>query len=139
MSIAQFWFNFNNAFSGMKYYTEGVIQMYNVLYTSVPIVLMAAYDMDVLSTTVHRNPQLYHACIDNEYFRSSSIWSWIVSAFVESIIMSVVPLYTLSNSQLGYGLVRGLLTHIKFMLKIVLTPYSFLVSFTPPQPPRARI
>jgi phospholipid-transporting ATPase len=69
MSMAQFWFNFNNAFSGMKYFTEGAIQMYNVIFTFLPIVLLGIYDMDVLPSTVHKNPQLYHSCIDNEYFK----------------------------------------------------------------------
>ena len=43
MSMAQFWFNFNNAWSGQKYYTEGAIQLFNLLYTSVPILLLGTY------------------------------------------------------------------------------------------------
>lgn len=104
MSIAQFWFNFNCAFSGTKYYTEGAIQMFNLLYTSLPILLYAAYDVDIKPKLIHQNPQLYHTCIDNEYFKPGIFWSWIVSAIIESILMSVVPMYTLTNSQLGFGL-----------------------------------
>jgi Phospholipid-translocating P-type ATPase C-terminal len=43
MSMAQFWFNFNNAWSGQKYYTEGSIQFYNLMYTSLPILLLGKY------------------------------------------------------------------------------------------------
>ncbi len=68
MSIGQFWFNFTCAFSGQKYYTEGAIQMYNLIYTSIPIIIMAVYDMDVLPSSAHRYPQLYQAGMNNEYF-----------------------------------------------------------------------
>ena len=69
MSIAQFWFNFSCAFSGQKYYTEGAIQLYNLAYTSFPILLHAMYDMDVQPAFVHLYPQLYQAGVNDEYFK----------------------------------------------------------------------
>ena len=45
MSMAQFWFNFNNAWSGQKYYTEGAIQLFNLVYTSVPILLLGLSEL----------------------------------------------------------------------------------------------
>lgn len=71
MSIAQFWFNFSCAFSGQKYYTEGAIQLYNLAYTSIPILLMAIYDMDVSPRAAHKFPQLYQAGVTDEYFNVS--------------------------------------------------------------------
>lgn len=47
MSLCQFWFAFFNGFSGQKYYTEAGIQLFNVMFTSIPILLLGAYDMDV--------------------------------------------------------------------------------------------
>jgi magnesium-transporting ATPase (P-type) len=47
MSLAQFWFAFFNGFSGQKYYTEGGIQLFNVVFTSIPILILGAYDMDL--------------------------------------------------------------------------------------------
>lgn len=69
MSMGQFWFNFNNAFSGQKYYTEGAIQMFNLLYTSLPILLFGIYDMDITPKQVYNNPSIYKGGIDNEYFK----------------------------------------------------------------------
>jgi hypothetical protein len=43
MSMAQFWFNFYNAWSGQKYYTEGAIQLFNLAYTALPIVLLGMF------------------------------------------------------------------------------------------------
>lgn len=69
MSVAQFWFNFSCAFSGQKYYTEGAIQLYNLAYTSIPILLMAIYDMDIAPKLIHQYPQLYQGGVNDEYFK----------------------------------------------------------------------
>lgn len=103
MSIAQFWFNFNCAFSGQKYYTEGAIQLFNLAYTSFPILLLSIYDMDISPEDAHLYPQTYLTGINNEYFQTPLFWSWIFSAMLESTILSVLPLYTLSNSDPFHG------------------------------------
>lgn len=103
MSIAQFWFNFSCAFSGQKYYTEGAIQLYNLAYTSIPILLTGIYDMDINPLSAHKFPQLYQAGITDEYFKSSIFWKWILSAVIESVVLSVLPLYTLSNGDYRTG------------------------------------
>lgn len=106
MSIAQYWLNFNDGCSGTKYFTEWAIQTYNVIYTSLPIIFLAVYDMDLSPKQIFSYPQLYKMCIKNEYFTSKLFWSWIATAMVESIFISVVPLYTLKNSQTGYGVLN---------------------------------
>lgn len=68
MSMGMFWFNFNCGFSGQKYYTEGAIQLFNLAYTSLPIIAYAFLDEDVRPVTVHQFPQLYQATVNSEYF-----------------------------------------------------------------------
>eukprot|EP01038_Epipyxis_sp_PR26KG_P007375 gene7375-10046_t len=96
MSIAQFWFNFSCAFSGQKYYTEGVIQLYNLLFTTFPIFLLGAYDMDISPSSAKQFPQIYQGGVQHEYFGTWIFWSWIITAIMESILLSVLPLFTLS-------------------------------------------
>ncbi len=50
-SVAQFAFAFVNAFSGQKYFTEGSIQLYNVLFTTLPLLLLGMWDTDVTYAT----------------------------------------------------------------------------------------
>lgn len=78
MSTGQFWMNFYNAWSGQKYYTEGAIQMYNLLYTSLPILFLGVYDMDILPSTVLHYPKIYQACVESYYFsvRNLMTHSW---------------------------------------------------------------
>ena len=69
MSIAQFWFNFSCAFSGQKYYTEGAIQMFNFLFTNLPLIMMGVYDTDIAPSSAHKYPQIYLSGINDEYFK----------------------------------------------------------------------
>lgn len=101
MSTAQFWFNFNCGFSGQKYYTEGSIQLFNLFYSSAPILMYAVYDMIVLPENCYRFPQLYISGINNNHFKSNVFWSWILAALFESVIFSVIPLYLLQGSREG--------------------------------------
>jgi phospholipid-transporting ATPase len=71
-SLAQFWFDFWCGFSGQKYYTEGAIQLFNVCFTSAPIVLCAVYDMDINPFFVMRLfPECYMRGVRNGYFNVS--------------------------------------------------------------------
>jgi len=98
MSMGQFWFNFNNGWSGQKYYNEAAIQMFNLIYTSIPIIAFAAYDKDITTTSARLFPHDYQDCVRNLHFSSSKFWGWLLTAFIESIIVSVLPLYILDQS-----------------------------------------
>merc|ERR1711988_475003 len=103
MSLGQWWFNFVNGWGGQKYYNEGAIQMFNLLYTSVPIIILAFYDTDITSTSCFRFAEDYKACIRNEHFTSFIFWNWLVSAIMESLICSIIPIYFLQNSDADFG------------------------------------
>eukprot|EP00605_Chrysophyceae_sp_TOSAG23-4_P001892 GSChrysophyteH1.ASY1.ANO1.2089.1 assembled CDS len=66
LSLCMYWFNFNCGFTGQNFITEGAIQMYNLFYTSMPILYYASYDMHVSKNTFYRFPQTYRACINSD-------------------------------------------------------------------------
>ena len=93
MSLAQFWFNWSNGFSGQKYYSEVAIQLYNILCTSVPIILLAVMDTDIKYRSVKRFPQFYRTGMKNQLFNRRAFWVTLADAFIASAICSVGPLY----------------------------------------------
>ena len=102
-----------------------------------PPIPIGVYDMDVSPSAIFRHPQLYRACIKNEFFQvstafitvrsmynthhpsrptsptpphltppappfypqSHSFWLTILEAVLESVLLSVLPLYFLEHSQ----------------------------------------
>jgi len=101
MSLSMFWFNFNCGFSGQKYFTEGAIQMFNLIFTSLPILFFAAQDRDIPVELVYKFPRIYRACIDGSYFTSFLFWRWCVTGICESVVISVLSLYFLENATPG--------------------------------------
>jgi len=97
MSLAQFWFSFFTGFSGQKYYTEGGIQLFNVVFTAVPVLLLGIYDIDLSYATVRKFPKLYQDSVSNMYFSTQRLWWWLFQAALESIICALVPLLLLEN------------------------------------------
>lgn len=97
MSATMFWYNIYNGFSGLKFFTEGAIQFYNLFYTAAPIIMYSTYDQDLHSETVVQHPQLYKLCLSNFYFSDFYVWSWITNAMIESVFCSILPVYLLQN------------------------------------------
>eukprot|EP01041_Mallomonas_annulata_P003040 gene3040-5957_t len=91
MSICQHFFAYLNGFSGQKIYAEAGIQMFNLLFTSVPIILLGIADMDVSSKA------------------STIFWTWILNAILEAVFVSYMSPALLVHSQPGTGVFNSYL------------------------------
>lgn len=97
VSCGMFWFNFYSAFSGQKYYTEGAIQFYNLIFTSLPCVFYGIYDQDISYESVLKNLKLYKLTILGENFGYKKFSNWILMAIYESALLSILPLFLMDN------------------------------------------
>jgi len=98
MVLTSFWFFAFTASSGQKMHLEIGVQMFNVMWTSLPIYCLALFDRDVSDETSRLLPQLYHLGIRRQY---NSWWvyaRWLAEAFYESIAITLVCVYGLVNS-----------------------------------------
>ena len=135
MSTAQFWFNFNCAFSGQKIYVEWAIQFFNLFYTSVPIILLGAYDRDISKQSCRSFPKDYSSCIRGEYFNTSIFWGWIGVAIVESVLCSVLPYYFLDNASPKTGTLATFWEAGATCLTVIILVCNFKVRPFSPLPP----
>ena len=99
MSTCQFWFNFFDGFSGQKFFTEAAIQLFNVLFTMLPLVLYGIYDRDISSETLHHFPQIYKFGISGDYFNRKVFSSWILQGVSESVLLTVLSVYDIMGSR----------------------------------------
>ena len=97
MSFCQFWFAFINGFSGQKYYTEGGIQLFNTVFTSIPILVLGVLDRDLAYNTVSKYPRIYQDCVSNLHFGDKRFWLWIINGLLESALCTFLPLYLFQN------------------------------------------
>ena len=97
LSLTMFWYAFFNAFSESKWVSEGAIQFFNVFYTSLPIIFYGMYDRDIDYKLVLKYPQIYMDGIRNELFNQKTFSLWVWDSVLESVLLTVFPLYLLTN------------------------------------------
>lgn len=59
-----------NGFSGQKFYTEGGIQLYNIVFTLGPILFLGCFDQDVTLADSEKFPELYVLGINDVFFNT---------------------------------------------------------------------
>ena len=93
LTMAQFWFTTHSGFSGQKYYSELATQFYNTFYTAGLIIIYAVSDRDICYEWCLEFPKLYNAGRLKQYFNRKVFWSWMVYAFLASLIIYYFPQY----------------------------------------------
>jgi len=88
-----FYFSIMSLFSGQKIYYEFLYQLYNVVLTSLPIVLYGIFDQDVGKELSLQYPQLYRLGIDHYYFNYYIMFQWIANGIWHSAVVFLIPLY----------------------------------------------
>jgi phospholipid-translocating P-type ATPase (flippase) len=85
--FAQFVFTNEAGWSGQKYYSEVVTQTFNVVYTSLPIIVIAVTDADVPRFVAERVPVLYRAGVRQSIYTHGYFWSWVLEALVVGFLI----------------------------------------------------
>ncbi|KAK4115396.1 phospholipid-translocating P-type ATPase [Canariomyces notabilis] len=87
--LTQFWYVFQNVFSGEVIYESWTLSFYNVFYTVLPPLVLGILDQFVSARLLDRYPQLYTLGQQNKFFRGRVFTAWILTAIYHSIILYV--------------------------------------------------
>eukprot|EP00899_Mesostigma_viride_P010371 jgi/Mesvir1/19335/Mv10393-RA.1 len=90
-TLTQFWFNNYAGFSGQRFYDDWYQSFYNLVFTSMPVIILGLFDQDVSPSVSKANPQLYREGQINHYFNLKSLSLWLLSALYQSLICFYVP------------------------------------------------
>lgn len=85
--MTQFWYSFQNAFSGQIIYESWTLTFYNVFFTAAPPFVLGIFDQFVSARLLDRYPQLYRLSQSGVFFRMHSFWSWVTNGFYHSLIL----------------------------------------------------
>lgn len=81
-----FYFNCAADFSGTSIYWDWYLSLYNVIFTSVPVCVMACIDQDVKAVLRLRFPGLYLQSQRNTYFTVLQIAIWLADGIYQSLV-----------------------------------------------------
>ncbi|ROW12833.1 hypothetical protein VMCG_00743 [Cytospora schulzeri] len=87
--LTQFWYTFQNVFSGAIIYESWTLSLYNVFFTVLPPLAMGILDQFVSARLLDRYPQLYNLGQSNQFFRLRVFVAWIANAVYHSIILYI--------------------------------------------------
>ena len=83
-------YSLGSAFSGQIVYERVLIQVFNVIFTSWPILLYATMDTEFTRETLLANPSLYADGIAGKHFNNGIFLSWLFYSMAESTLMITV-------------------------------------------------
>ncbi|XP_078392399.1 phospholipid-transporting ATPase ID-like isoform X1 [Cetorhinus maximus] len=97
-TMVHFWFGFFCGFSAQTVYDQYFITLYNIVYTSLPVLAMGVFDQDVPEQRSLQYPKLYEPGQLNLLFNKREFFICIAQGIYTSIILFFIPYGTLSDS-----------------------------------------
>ncbi|XP_038124235.1 phospholipid-transporting ATPase ID-like [Cyprinodon tularosa] len=90
-TFMHFWYAFFCGFSAQTVYDEWFITLYNLVYTSLPILSLSLFDQDVNDRWSFQYPQLYCPGQLNMYFsKKAFVWCMLHSCY-SSLVLFFIP------------------------------------------------
>ncbi|KAK5990164.1 Phospholipid-transporting ATPase DRS2 [Cladobotryum mycophilum] len=106
--LTQFWYTFQNVFSGEIIYESWTLSFYNVFYTVLPPLAIGILDQFISARLLDRYPQLYMMGQQNSSFKLKVFAQWIANAIYHSLVLYIfAELIWYDDLVLGDGTTAG--------------------------------
>ncbi|KAG8890252.1 hypothetical protein FRB98_000163 [Tulasnella sp. 332] len=86
-TFAMFWYLFSNSWDATYLYPYTFILLYNLAFTSLPIIAMGALDQDVNAKASLAYPQLYRRGILGLEYTRAKFWLYMLDGLYQSVIV----------------------------------------------------
>ncbi|XP_071325988.1 phospholipid-transporting ATPase ID isoform X2 [Trachinotus anak] len=102
-TMVHFWFGFFCGFSAQTVYDQYFITLYNIVYTSLPVLAMGIFDQDVPDQRSLEYPKLYEPGQLNLLFNKKEFFICITQGIYTSVVLFFVPYAILSDATQSNG------------------------------------
>ncbi|KAF7708227.1 phospholipid-transporting ATPase ID isoform X2 [Silurus meridionalis] len=103
-TMVHFWFGFFCGFSAQTVYDQYFITLYNIVYTSLPVLAMGIFDQDVPEQRSLEYPKLYEPGQLNLLFNKREFFICITQGIYTSVVLFFVPYGILSRATQSNGI-----------------------------------
>lgn len=93
VAVTQFLFGFFSGFSGQQFFNDPIYQLYNVMFTALPILSVAVLDKPLPKAMLENNPIAFKEQ-KHQAFNAFVFGCWILRSFLHSISIFFFPLLT---------------------------------------------
>eukprot|EP00397_Hematodinium_sp_SG-2012_P004611 GEMP01004623.1.p1 GENE.GEMP01004623.1~~GEMP01004623.1.p1 ORF type:complete len:1233 (+),score=205.55 GEMP01004623.1:186-3884(+) len=95
--IPQFVLGAWSQFSAIRLYPDTLYQLYNVAFTSFPIIVFGMFDQDIPRCNCFRFPRLYRLGPKNYYLNTRTILLTCLNGFWHSLVIFLIPFLALTG------------------------------------------
>jgi len=92
-------FGFVSSFSATVVYNMWLYQLYNVVFTALPVIWFSVFDWEHDKQYFLDNYRTYRIGLDDVYFSSSEFWRWFFYAVWQGILLLAICFITLDDAQ----------------------------------------
>ncbi|KAK7309974.1 hypothetical protein RJT34_07141 [Clitoria ternatea] len=75
------------SFSGIVVYNDWFLSLYNVIFSSLPVISLGVFDQDVSARYCQKFSMLYQEGVQNVLFSWRRIFGWMLNGFISAIVI----------------------------------------------------
>ncbi|KAI8373699.1 hypothetical protein BD560DRAFT_446220 [Blakeslea trispora] len=81
------WYQIYSGWSGNIFYDYSFLQLYNIIFTLAPVVVLGATDQDLTASYLKRLPQVYTIGIERKLYTRFRFWLYFSDAIWQSVVI----------------------------------------------------
>ncbi|KAI8877234.1 ATPase, P-type, K/Mg/Cd/Cu/Zn/Na/Ca/Na/H-transporter, partial [Backusella circina FSU 941] len=81
------WYQIYSSWSGNIFYDYSFLQLYNIIFTLAPTVVLGATDQDITAPYLKRLPQIYTIGIERKLYTKTRFWLYFLDAIWQSLVV----------------------------------------------------
>jgi phospholipid-transporting ATPase len=101
--MPQFWFGILSAYSGQTIYEQWIYQLFNILFTALPIGWFSLCDAEFDKETLKTSPNLYLQGPKGRLFNAILFWKIMIFGILQAILLMFLVSYTFDKDLNPYG------------------------------------
>ena len=100
-AVLLFWYQLFNGFSGSNPIDGINLQIFNLIYTSIPIMIVAVLDQDLRSDKLLHSYEYYEQGLNSRLYTRTKFWIAMLEAFYQSAVIFFVAYGAYYESTIG--------------------------------------
>lgn len=96
LAVTPYFFGFYSGFSGQQLWVDAPYQLYNIVYTALPIIILALLDKSLPRHALQNTPEVFKEA-KGLYFRRRTFYGWVGRAMLHSVIVFFIPYFTVGD------------------------------------------
>ncbi|XP_071989811.1 phospholipid-transporting ATPase IC-like [Engystomops pustulosus] len=141
-TLVNFWYSFFNGYSGQTVYDTIFMALYNLLYSSLPIIVLGLQDQDVSDKVSMQCPTLYIPGQKGQLFNYTKFFLSLLHGTVTSLVIFFIPYGTFWHMTTEEGKINSdyqtlafttstsLIIIVNFQAGLIMSYWTFLFTFS---------